>query len=93
MPDHSNILGDLLGDGDELSPAPLQNTTKLSNTFEVIADVLNTSKNSIDDANTAINELQNITSAIEHDVLKDNNRKEAISDHVMYQNQSTATLQ
>ena len=54
---HSNILGDLLGDGDNLGPAPLQNTTVSTDTFEVNADVLNTSTTGINDANFAINQF------------------------------------
>ena len=61
---HNNILGDLLGDGDDLGPAPLHNTTIPTDIFEVISDVFDTSTDGIDDADSTINELQSITSAV-----------------------------
>ena len=91
--DQCNILSDLLGNGDDLRPAPLQNTTIPTDTFEVIIDVLNTSTNGIDDANCAINELQDIATALENYSINDDSGNQFIPPYVMNQNQTTTTLQ
>ena len=83
---HSNVLGDILGDGDDLVPAPLQNTTISTDKFEVIYDVLNTNTKAIDDENSEINELQGITSAIGNPQINDESGDESIPDHIMTQN-------
>lgn len=45
MPHHSNIICKFLGVDDDIGPAPLQNTTKLTDTLEIIGVVLNASTN------------------------------------------------
>ena len=75
--------GDLLGDGDDHGPAPLQNTTIPTDTFEVIADVLNTSTTGIDNTNCAINQFQGITNALENPPTNDDSGNESIPPHIM----------
>ena len=90
---HSNILGDLLGNGDDLGPASLHNIAIPIYTFEVIVHVLNTSKKGIDDANSEIKELQYTPSAIENPQVNDESGDEYIPDHIMTQNKTTPTFQ
>ena len=91
--DQRNILSGLLGDGDALRPAPLHHITISTDIFEVIADVLNTSTNGIDDATCAINELQGITAALENSPIHNDSGNKSIPPYIMNQNQITATLQ
>ena len=90
---NSNILRDLLGNGNNFGPAPLQSIAIPTDTFEVIADVLNTSIRGIGDTNIATKEHHGITSVLENPIMNDCSGDESISAHILTQNIITITLQ
>ena len=78
-------MDNLLDDGNDLGPAPLQNKIRPTDTFEAIAGVLNNITNDRKDANSIINQLQNIATAIEKHSNNDTIQEEPIPRYVITQ--------
>ena len=87
-----NIVEQLVGDGDDVGPTPLQNAVQPSEVYEVVVDLLNTSSSSSTNATSAINELHDIA-----EILREQNNSQVtpvnnIPIPVMTHNQTTANF-